>query len=121
MSFAHERWDHVTCGKIEIVFGPIKIGGHCRNKIATILASISLAELEASNFCDRVPFIRRLEWAGEQRIFTDGLWRELGVNARRPEIKQLLYAVGTCRADHILGDGQIVVEKIDRRAAVGQY
>ena len=46
---------------------------------ARLLAPVSLAELDAGDLRDRVPFVGRLERTGEQLLFGDQLSGELGL------------------------------------------
>ena len=68
-----------------IVAGSIEIGGHHRYEIAAVLAAVGLTQLDASDFCNRIPFVRRLELTGQQLIFAHGLLGEFRVNATRSE------------------------------------
>jgi len=50
--------------ELEIIPGSVKVRRHGRNEICAMLARISLAELDAGNFRDRICFIRWLKEAG---------------------------------------------------------
>ncbi len=52
-----------------------------------------MTQLDPGDFGDRVPFVRRLQRAGKQRVFFDGLRREFRIDARRPREYQ---AVDPC-------------------------
>src|SRR5262245_46937330 len=61
MSFAYQRRNHMTRGEVEIVARTIKVGGHSRDEVAAILLPIGLAEFEASDFRNGIPFVGRLK------------------------------------------------------------
>ncbi len=65
VQFADEGRQHVARFKIEIVAGTIKIGGHGRDEIATILAAVGLAQLDPCDLGHCIPFIGCLERTGE--------------------------------------------------------
>src|SRR5262249_53390041 len=88
--------------------------------IESILAAIRLRQLDPGNLGDRVPFIRRLQRAGQKAIFPNRLFGELRINARRTEEQQLLRSVSPCRIDNIRSNKQVVLKKVDRGRAVGQ-
>ena len=66
------------------------------------------------DFCDRIPFVRRLQRSGEQGIFAHGLWSKFWVDARRPEREQLLDANHVRCTNDIKRDCQIVRDEIGR-------
>ena len=78
--------------EIEIVAGTVEVGRHRRDEIGAVLPAIGLAQLDPGDLGDRVPFVRRLQRAGQQRVFGDRLRRELRVDAGRAEEQQLLDA-----------------------------
>ena len=63
-------------GEVEIVPRAIKIGGHCRDEVATVLPSIGLTQLEPRYLGNGIPFIGGLKRPSEQRTFFDRLWRQ---------------------------------------------
>lgn len=54
---------------VVVVALTVKIGGHDGYKVGAELPPIGLGKLEACNFCHRVPFVGRLQRAGEQQVF----------------------------------------------------
>src|SRR3546814_6961824 len=52
--------------KVEIIAGPIEIRRHRRNKVATMLLAISLAQLDPRYFCNGVPFVCRFKGPGQR-------------------------------------------------------
>jgi hypothetical protein len=64
VKFADEGWQDVRVIEIEIITGSVEVRWHGGDRIETILFSICLAHLDASNFCDRIPLIRRFQLAG---------------------------------------------------------
>src|SRR3546814_4056721 len=76
---------HVAGIEVEIVARPIKVRRHRGDIVATVLFAIRLAKLDARDLRHRIPFVRRLERAGKERLLADRLVRELGVDAARSE------------------------------------
>jgi hypothetical protein len=85
MQLDHERADDVALFEVIIVAGTIEIARHRGDEIGAVLAAIGLRHFQAGDLGDGVPLVGRLERAGEQRIFDDGLRRQPGIDARRPE------------------------------------
>ncbi len=79
----------VAGGEAEIVVRPVKVGWHRRDEVALVLAAVSLAQLDAGDFGDGIPFIgglqRPVSRASPQRLVS-----VLGIDAGRPEEQQLL-------------------------------
>src|SRR5262249_25993227 len=63
----------------------------------------------------------RLKLAGEQVFLLDRLRRMAWVNARRPEELEFFYAIAVSGMDDVGLDGQVLVEKIGRKGAVGEH
>src|SRR6476661_2523967 len=53
--------DDVTRAEVEVVTRAIQIGRHRRDEVATLLPTVSLAELQSSDLCDRVPLVGGLK------------------------------------------------------------
>ena len=70
-----KRGWHMTIRRVIVIAGTIKIGGHNGDKVHTKLPPISLRKLKAGNLRHRVPFIRRLQRAGEQQVLGHRLRR----------------------------------------------
>ncbi len=71
--------------RIVVVAETVKVRGHGRDKVTAMLTSVGLAELDAGNLGDGVPFVGRLERSGKEVFLLQGLRCELGVDARTPD------------------------------------
>src|SRR5512134_363382 len=85
MRFAYEGGHYVATVQIEIVAGPIKIGGHRGDEVATKLLPIGLTEFEPSNFRDGIPFVSGLKRSGKQSALGDRLLGKLWIDTRGAE------------------------------------
>ena len=88
--------------------------------MAAVLLAIGLTELDAGDLGDRVPFIGRLERAGEERLFLDRLRREFGVDAGRAEEHEPVDVGRMRRVDDVGFDRKIVVNEVRRESVIGQ-
>jgi hypothetical protein len=79
-----------------------------------------LTEFDAGDLGDRIPFVGRLQRAGQQRIFVDRLRREFGINAGRTEKHEPFDVGPMCFVDDIRLDRQIVAEEILGKRLVRQ-
>src|SRR5215471_7274070 len=70
---------------MEIVAGAVKIGRHRRYEIASVLATVGLTKLDASDFGDGIGFVGPLQGSRQQRRFGDRLGSVARINARRAE------------------------------------
>ena len=116
---ADERRQHVTGQPIEVVSRSIEVTRHNRNVAAAILLSIGLTELDPGNFGDRVPFVRRLQRAGKQRVFPDRLRREFRIDARRPKEYKAIDPSEMSGVNDIGLNCQIVIDEIRRIGIIG--
>src|SRR3546814_1964701 len=68
-------WSSDVCSSdlVEIVARPIKVRRHRGDIVATVLFAIRLAKLDARDLRHRIPFVRRLERAGKERLLADRL------------------------------------------------
>src|SRR4030095_5679537 len=88
VNFAQQRWQDVRVVQIEVVARSVKIRRHRGSEVASIFASVGLAELDPGNICDLILVVRGLERTREQRRLGNRLRRELRINARAAEKKQ---------------------------------
>src|SRR5690606_17037478 len=70
--------------------------------------------LYSGDLRDRVPLVRRLERAGEQRVFFDRLRREARIHAARAEETQLADPEPVCGVDHVDLNLQVVADELGR-------
>src|SRR5947207_5600356 len=111
----------MRCFQIEVVVRAVKICWHNRDEVRAILARIRLAEFDSSDLGNCVWFIRRLQWASEQRAFGNWLRRQLRINAGATEEEQLAHASLVRRANDVVLDAQIIEEKFDWEIVVCLY
>ena len=115
VELADERRQHMARRKVEIVVLPIKVAGHDRNVAAPELFSIRLTELDPGDFCDRIPFVGRLERAGQKRVFLDRLRREFRIDAGGAKKDQPIDAGQMRSVYNICRDDEIVIQEIGRK------
>jgi hypothetical protein len=110
----------MTRDEIEVVVAAVEICRHRRDEVAAILAAVGLAQLQARDLGDRVPFVGRLERARKQRLLGHRLRCQLRIDAGRAQEHQLGDA-GAPRRVHDVGlDREIVVEEFGRARVVGE-
>ncbi len=120
VGFADQGRQDVAGAEVEVVARPVEIGRHGGDEVAAVLAAIGLAELEARDLGDRVPFVGGLQRSRQQRRLRDRLRGQLGIDAARSEKEQLLDpdSVG---ALHDIGlDHEVLVEELGRPGVVGE-
>ncbi len=81
VGLADQGWQHMTGFEVKVVPGPVKVGGHRRYEVGAVLTPIGLGQLEARNLRDGVPFVGRLQGAGQKRVLLDRLARQFGIDA----------------------------------------
>ena len=79
-----------------------------------MLAGVGLAKLNPGDFGDRIGLIRGLKRPGQERVFRNGLWRKLGINAGTAEKNQFAHLVPVRRANDIVLQGDVFEQKFDR-------
>ena len=97
--------------QIEIVVGAIQVGGHHRNEVGTVLQVVALAKLDAGNLGDRIRLIGIFERRGEERILGHGLRGLPRIDAGAAQKEQLLYPIFPGIVDHVVLDGQVLIDK----------
>ena len=111
MELSDQRWQDVGILEVVVVVGPIHVGRHGANEIATVLPTVGLTHLDARNLGDRIPLIGGFERPGEQGFLLERLRREPGIDAGAPEEEKFRNA-GTPRAmDEVVLDLKILVEE----------
>jgi len=106
--------------EIIIIVRAVKVGGHCGNEIAAVLAPISLAHLDARDLGDGVPLVGGFEGAGEEVRFLKGLRRQFRINARTAEEQQLFHPRLARSVNEIGLDLQVFVKERSRLSIVRQ-
>ena len=74
--------------QVEIVARAVEVGRHGGDVVAAMLPAVGLGQLDAGDLGDRIPFVGRLERAGEQCVLVDRLRRELRIDAARAQEQQ---------------------------------
>ncbi len=105
--------------RVVVVARAIKIGRHDTSVIAPILAVIAFAHLYSGDLGDGIGFIGWFQLAREQRVFGHRLNCKLGINAARPQEKQLLYAMHMRCMDNVGLHHQVVINKFCGIGTVG--
>lgn len=103
---------------VEVVANAVLIGGHDGNKVRAVLLVIAAALFNGRDFGQGIAFVGRLQRGSEQGVFAHGLGREAGVNAGRPHVQKLFYAVLPGRMDDVRADHQVSIDKVRGIAAV---
>ncbi len=110
---------NVGSKRIVVVAGTVEVRGHGRDEVTAMLTSVGLAELDAGNLGDGVPFVGRLERSGKQVFLLQGLRSELGVDARASEKKQFANAKTSGGVDDVVLDREVPEEKVAGEIVVG--
>ena len=63
---AQQRGRDVAVLRIVIVARTVEVGRHRGDEVAAVLPPVRLAQLDARDLGDRIPFVGRLERAGQQ-------------------------------------------------------
>ena len=121
MHLADERGENMRGVQIEIVIRPIEIRRHPGDEVFSILAGISLAELDAGDLCDRIRIVRRFQWTGEQRILRERLGGHFWINARTAEEEEFRHAKVGCGLDDIVLNREVLDKELDRLLEIGGY
>ena len=87
--------------------------------MAAVLLSVGLAELDAGDLGDRIPFVRRLQRSGEQRLLFDRLRGQFRIDAGGTEEQETVDAGQMRGMNDVRFDHQIVVDEIGRERIVG--
>ena len=119
MRLAHHGGDDVRGLQIEVVARAVQIGGHGRNVVMAIFLAIGLAQLDPGDLGDGVPFVGRLQGAGQQRVLGDRLGRKLGIDAGRAQEQKLFHAAQVRGLDDGGLDRQIVEQELRRIGVIG--
>ena len=79
-----------------------------------MLPAQRLTQLDAGDFGDRLPLIRGLQLAREQRLLADRLLGKLRVDAAAAQKQQAPHAAEPGRFDHMVLDLEVVEQEISR-------
>ena len=120
MEPANKRGRYVAVLRMVIVAGPVKVGRHHRDEVASVLAVVSLTQLDAGDFRDGIPLVGRLKLPSEQLVLAHRLLGEFRVDAGRSKKQQFPYPGHVARADAIELDGEIFAEKLHWTGIVGE-
>src|SRR3546814_4844978 len=89
MEPSQQRRNYVTVVGMKVVVRTIKIRGHHAAIVAPILAIVAFAQLDPGDLGDGIRLIRGLERAGEQRVLTHGLGRQLRIDRSEEHTSEL--------------------------------
>src|SRR5262249_16207181 len=73
VKFAQQSRRDVTGLGMKVVPRTVKIGRHCGDEVASMLAAVGLTKLDAGDLGDRIAFVGRLQGARQQRLFGNRL------------------------------------------------
>lgn len=104
---------------IVVITRTIQVGGHGGDEVTAMLPSVGLAELDAGDLGDGVPFVGRLQRAGEQVFLLQGLGSELGIDAGAAEEEEFADSEAASGIDDVVLDGEVPEEEVAREIAVG--
>ena len=119
MEAPDQRRKHVRTERVVVVAGAVQVGGHRRDEITPVLATVGLAELDAGDLGDGIPLVGGFQRAAQEVLLLQGLGRQARINAGTAEKKQLSDAVPSGRVDDVVLDGQVLKEKLAREIVVG--
>ena len=119
MEPAQERRQDVALFEVEVVVRPVEIRRHRADEVEAVLAAVVGAELQSGDLGERVAFVRRLQRASEQRVFSERLRRVLRVNTRAAEEEEFRYAELGGGLDDVVLDAEIIEEELDLKRGVG--
>lgn len=105
--------------RVEIIIWTVQISWHSGNCVPIVLNSVCLAHFDPRDFRNGVPFIGGLKWAGEERIFRDGLRSEFRVNARGAKEEDFFDTMAKRGVDDICLDLEVNGDEIGRVSVVG--
>ena len=111
MGLAEESGEDVRGFEVEVVAGSVEVGGHEADGVEAVLLAVGLAHFDTGDFGDGVPLVGGFEWAGEKRLFADGLRGETGVDAGGAEKGEFGDVVAPGGVDNVGLDGEVVVNE----------
>ena len=111
--------EHMRILKVIVIIGPVKVGGHHRDKIGAILDVVTLAHLQPRDLRDGVGFVCIFEGPREEVLLADGLRGIFRVDAGAAEEEQLFHLREVGIMDHIILKHQVFVEKLRPVGVVG--
>ena len=97
-----------------VVPGPVEIGGHGADEIATKLMAIGVAHFQAGNFGYGIGLIGALKLSRQQMLFFHGLGSMFWIDARTAQEQQLLNTSAPASLDQIGLHDQVVEQEISR-------
>ena len=116
---AQQGGHHVGVFQVVVVVGAVEVGRHHGDEVAAVLVAVGFAHLHARDFGNGVRLVGRLQRAGHDVLFPDGLRGQLGVDARRAQVQQLAHPVPVALVEHVALNHEVVVEKIGPVGIVG--
>ena len=119
MKATDQSGQDMAAGGVIIIIGPVKISGHHRDVVCTVLAVQVGAVFQPGNLSQRVSLVRFLQGRRQEAVLLHGLRGEARVNAGGAQKFQLPAAVFPGSVDHIHFQNHIVVHEIRREFAVG--
>ena len=98
--------------QVKVIIRSVKVCGHDRNKVRTILLIIISALLDRGYLRDGIGLVRRLELSAQQIFFLHRLRGELGIYAGGTEIEQLFGPKLISSVDNVGRDHEVVVNEV---------
>ena len=119
MEPAHQGRQYVSTLHVEVVPRPVEVGRHGRDEVVAVLLPVRLAELDTGDLGEGIALVGRLQGPAQQGLLCDRLLSQPRVDARAPQVQQLLDAdpVGGLHDRRV--DHQVVVEELRRTTGVG--
>src|SRR5574344_703266 len=118
LELADHRRQDVSVRDVVVVARPVEVGRHQRMVEKPAVAPQELAELESRDLRNRIPFVRLLELARQQRAFRNRLRRKARINAGRAEEQKAADARFRRRPDRVERNHLVLVEEERVRRAV---
>src|ERR1700722_16097117 len=97
-----------------IISRSIKVSGHGRNVLSSILPGVKFAEFDSSDFCKGITFICFFKRCCQKSLFNDRLPGVFGIDAATSEEKKTLDIVLMSFANEMSGNQKIFIKKISR-------
>jgi hypothetical protein len=104
---------------VEVVPGPVEVGGHHRQKPGPVLPVVGVAHLDPGDLGHGIGAVGGLQRPGEQILLFHRLGAVLGVDARRPQKDQPLDPIEVALVQDVALDLEVVEDELGRVGAVG--
>eukprot|EP01136_Pigoraptor_vietnamica_P011332 Opistho-1_new@50086 len=116
---AQQGRQHMAGRQVVVVVGAVQVGRHRADVLATVLAVVAFAQLDAGDLGDRIGFVRRFERAAQKIVLADRLRAVARIDAARAEEEQSLHAGEVGPVDEIGLDQEVLVQEVGAGPIVG--